>query len=70
MVEVREGLIEVGFAALILLQPDRIDVEEVSRRFGSRTCLPGTIPCQKILPSGTPADAGPKNTGVYRAVGK
>lgn len=56
MEPVLEDLIEIGFDAVDPIQPESMDVADIKRRFGDRTCLHGTISCQKTLPYGTPDD--------------
>jgi uroporphyrinogen decarboxylase len=56
MFDVIEDLIEIGFDAITPIQPECLDVEEIGRRFGDRTCLHGAISCQRTLPFGTADD--------------
>ena len=56
MAAVFEDVIDIGFDVINPIQPECMDVEEISRRYGSRVCLHGTISCQRTLPYGTPED--------------
>jgi uroporphyrinogen decarboxylase len=56
MFDVMEDLIEIGFDAITPIQPECLDLEEIERWFGFRTCLHGTISCQQTLPFGTRED--------------
>lgn len=56
MLDVMRDLIEIGFDAITPIQPECLDVVEIKRRYGSQTCLHGTISCQRTLPFGTSDD--------------
>jgi uroporphyrinogen decarboxylase len=56
MLDVMGDLIEIGFDAITPIQPECLDLEEIESRFGSQTCLHGTISCQQTLPFGTRED--------------
>jgi hypothetical protein len=49
-------LVDIGFDAIDPVQPECMDVMDISRRFGDRVCLHGTISCQQTLPFGTAAE--------------
>jgi len=51
-----KDLVEIGFDAVTPVQPECMDVAEISRRWGDKVCLHGTISCQQTLPFGSVAD--------------
>ena len=54
--EIIPDLIEIGLEVLHPIQPETMDVYEISRKYQKDLALWGTISSQKTIPFGTPAD--------------
>jgi uroporphyrinogen decarboxylase len=54
--ELFPDMIELGVDISDPVQPESMDIRTVKERFGSSLTLMGGLPCQSILPLGTPAE--------------